>query len=79
MGADSSRLTNVNEETENMERTREISRMDNVIRQRVRSGVQHNMKVILRGERGTGKTMLWKRFQGMQYSEKVIILLKRSF
>lgn len=53
------------------DRNREINRMDQLIRSRIRSGVQYNMKVILRGERGSGKTSLWKRFQGMPFTESV--------
>lgn len=73
MGAEQSREQEGEEEQQS--RLREIARMDQVVRRRVRSGVQYNMKIILRGERGTGKTTLWKRFQGMQYVEKVYVPL----
>lgn len=71
MGAEQSREPEGEEEQQS--RLREIARMDQVVRKRVRSGVQYNMKIILRGERGTGKTTLWKRFQGMQYVDKVCV------
>ena len=59
------------------ERDREISRMDTQVRGRVRKNVKHNMKIVIRGDRGTGKTSLWRRFQGLSYSSTVIFLLHR--
>ena len=50
---------------------REISRMDQTIRSRLHQGVKYNMKVLLCGERGTGKTMLWRRLQGQPFSYEV--------
>ncbi len=64
----------VNDESFESNRTRAINRMDQVIRSRLRSGVQYNMKIILRGERGSGKTSLFKRFQGLSFTESVIII-----
>jgi len=50
----------------------EIQRMDHQVRDKLRSTLggaqQYNMKVLLRGERGTGKSLLWRRFQGQPYS-----------
>lgn len=46
----------------NVERT--IQRMDKAIRKRVRGGITYNMKIIIRGERGTGKTSLFHRLKG---------------
>lgn len=43
---------------------RTIQRMDKTIRRRVRGGVTYNMKLLIRGERGTGKTSLFHRLQG---------------
>ena len=54
------------------ERDREISRMDTQVRGRVRKNVKHNMKIVIRGDRGTGKTSLWRRFQGLSYSSTVL-------
>lgn len=59
------------EDETNEDKLREIARMDQAVRSKVRGGVQYNMKVIVRGERGSGKSTLWRRFQGMQFSEKV--------
>jgi len=50
---------------------REISRMDQTIRSRLHQGVKYNMKVLLCGERGTGKTMLCRRLQGQPFSYEV--------
>ena len=49
------------------ERDLEISRMDSQVRSRVRKSVRYNMKVVIRGDKGTGKTMLWRRFQGLNF------------
>ncbi|TMW68909.1 hypothetical protein Poli38472_001065 [Pythium oligandrum] len=41
-----------------------IQRMDKTIRKRVRGGITYNMKIVLRGDRGTGKTSLFQRLKG---------------
>ncbi|KAF0718609.1 Aste57867_1579 [Aphanomyces stellatus] len=41
-----------------------IRRMDKVIRKKVRGEITYNMKLLIRGERGTGKTSLMARLQG---------------
>ena len=75
MGAEQSRIeddrNNGHNEKGDPVMLREIARMDQVIRSKVRTGVQYNMKLILRGERGCGKTSLWRRFQGMGFLENV--------
>jgi hypothetical protein len=38
--------------------------MDSSVRKKLRGGVQFNMKVLIRGSPGTGKTSLWRRLQG---------------
>ncbi|OQR84199.1 GTP-binding protein Parf [Achlya hypogyna] len=43
---------------------RTIRRMDKVIRKKVRGGLTYNMKLLIRGERGTGKSSLMARLQG---------------
>ena len=46
-------------------RARSIKLMDNSIRKKLRStGIQYNMKVVLRGARGVGKSSLLSRLQG---------------
>jgi GTPase SAR1 family protein len=52
-------------------RAKEISRMDSMVRSRVRARVQHSMKIVIRGSPGTGKTSLWRRLQGMSFSPTV--------
>jgi hypothetical protein len=53
------------------QRMREISRMDHAVRSRFNHGIRYNMKVIMRGSKGTGKSLLWRRFQGMPFSDDV--------
>lgn len=43
---------------------RTIQRMDRAIRKRVRGGVTYNMRIAVRGARGTGKTSLFQRLKG---------------
>lgn len=53
------------------EKLRAIRQMDSTIRQRLRNGVSYNMKVVLKGERGSGKTALLGRLQGLPFRPEV--------
>ncbi|KAG6615043.1 GTP-binding protein Parf [Phytophthora cinnamomi] len=53
----------------NPRKERTIQRMDKAIRRRVRGGITYNMKLLLRGARGTGKTSLFQRLQGQPIPE----------
>lgn len=78
MGAETSSLSSQSIElandTHDIDKQRGIKRMDEEIRKRVRGGVQFNMKIIIRGERGSGKSTLWKRFQGIKAFEAAVSL-----
>lgn len=54
-----------------MSKMREINRMDQAIRSRLQNGVKYNMKIVVCGDKGTGKTVLWKRFQGQAFEAEV--------
>jgi predicted ATP-dependent serine protease len=58
-------------ETSHEEKLRAIRQMDSTIRQRLRGGVSYNMKVVLRGERGSGKSALLARLQGQPFKPEV--------
>jgi GTPase SAR1 family protein len=84
MGAESSSVIDVPgipgegsssfETNDEIQKLQEIKRMDFNIRNRLQQGVHYNMKILLCGARATGKTMLWKRFQGQAFSETVSFL-----
>ncbi|KAK1943329.1 Rab-like protein 6 [Phytophthora citrophthora] len=50
--------------TSNPKKERTIQRMDKAIRRRVRGGITYNMKLLIRGAKGTGKTSLFHRLKG---------------
>jgi len=39
---------------------RAIAKMDSEMRQKMSRGVNYNMRLVIRGEKSTGKTSLWK-------------------
>jgi polynucleotide 5'-kinase involved in rRNA processing len=49
------------------DKANEISRMDMIIRSRTRVSTACNMKVVIRGAKGSGKTSLWRRLQGLTF------------
>eukprot|EP01120_Amphizonella_sp_Union-15-10_P007191 TRINITY_DN2401_c0_g1_i2.p1 TRINITY_DN2401_c0_g1~~TRINITY_DN2401_c0_g1_i2.p1 ORF type:complete len:749 (-),score=191.47 TRINITY_DN2401_c0_g1_i2:14-2224(-) len=53
-------------------RAREIQKMDIEMRHKLSKGVQYNMRVLIRGERNTGKTCLFHRLQGHNFVEKYV-------
>ena len=55
------------------DRHRGIVRMNNIVKRRFQSGVDYNMKVIIRGDRATGKSNLFRRLQGMHFQSEHII------
>ena len=48
-----------------------ISRMDPYVQQRISKGVNYNLKVVIRGKRNVGKTMLFRRLQGFGFQKQV--------
>ena len=52
-------------------RLRSIQRMDASLRRKLRGGVTYNMKIVLRGERGSGKSALLRRLQGQGFVSEV--------
>ncbi|KAG2382395.1 hypothetical protein C9374_005597 [Naegleria lovaniensis] len=53
-------------------KNRQIQKVDLELRRKMQKGTRYNMKVILKGERNCGKSMLFKRLQGQPFSEAYI-------
>lgn len=54
--------------TSDEDRQRAIRRMDQTIAAKLGKGVSYNMKVVLKGERGSGKSSLLQRLQGLPFT-----------
>ena len=49
-----------------------VSTMNNEVSRKFAHGAAYNMRVIIRGDRNTGKTQLWNRMQGKSFSNAYI-------
>jgi hypothetical protein len=48
-----------------------ITRIEKHVQQRLTKGVSYNMKIIIRGKRKSGKSMLFRRLKGLGFTPEV--------
>ncbi|EFC41785.1 hypothetical protein NAEGRDRAFT_80574 [Naegleria gruberi] len=53
-------------------KNRQIQKVDMEMSRKMQKGSRYNMKVLLKGDRNSGKTMLFRRLQGQPFSEAYI-------